>query len=336
MSRNPRFRSAFTLIELLVVIAIIAILIGLLLPAVQKVREAASRMSCQNNLKQIALAAHNYESGRQLLPPSAIASHYVTWAVLLQPYLEQENSYNLWVVPSMYYVQPAPPPGVAVVQQQTFKFMFCPTRRTMLVKSASGDQPSDGVPSSTAVPGSPSDYACVSGNGAWLANAANPPLAVDNDTLANGAMVMSDQSLIMAVPNTNPPQVATWKGKWNLTSIKDGTSNTLLFGEKHVPQGTYGIGGSPLALNAGDGSVYNGDYPLHYARVCGAGFPLARNRQDMTTVGYDWHYLFGSDHTGLVNFAFCDGSVRTLTTDISTLTLDRLSNMNDGLPVPPY
>src|SRR5262245_50065797 len=91
-----RTRRGFTLIELLVVIAIIAVLIALLLPAVQSAREAARRIQCVNNLKQIGIAMHGYHDGNGTLPPGTKASQWGTWLVFIMPYIELTPTYNAW------------------------------------------------------------------------------------------------------------------------------------------------------------------------------------------------------------------------------------------------
>src|SRR5918911_1386733 len=106
MRLNRTRPRGFTLIELLVVIAIIAILIGLLVPAVQQVREAANRSQCANNLKQLGVACHNFHDARKFLPPTRVADGaYATWAVLILPYVEEQNVYNLWDLKKTYDLQ---------------------------------------------------------------------------------------------------------------------------------------------------------------------------------------------------------------------------------------
>jgi len=104
--------------------------------------------------------------------------------------------------------------------------------------------------------------------------------------------------------------------------ITDGLSNTLLVGEKHVPQGHFGEG--PL-----DSSLYNGDYYLSHARPAGPDYPLAQTNTEFSPV-------FGSYHTAVVQFGFCDGGVRSLPRSINPTVLGLLASINDGQPIPDY
>src|SRR5436189_2686354 len=140
-TNSPRrqSRAAFTLIELLVVIAIIAVLIGLLLPAVQKVRDAANRMKCQNNLKQIGLALHNYESANGLFPPNGVypakatqADSYSALARIL-PYVEQSNLYQLVDLNAPANTQNA-------VTSQRIPIYLCPSETRDRAKPPTGSQ----------------------------------------------------------------------------------------------------------------------------------------------------------------------------------------------------
>ena len=337
-------RRGFTLVELLVVIAIIGILIALLLPAVQAAREAARRVQCANNLKQIGLAVQNYHDVKKALPPARIGGGgHATWAALILPYLEQENAGDLWDYSRSYFYQ------TTAAQQAQVKAYYCPSRRTGPQLSVSGDIPAD-APSPVGFvdpitgatnfdvhkPGAVGDYACSVHDHSDLSGAFtdNPPSMYF--TFASGAMIRTDNRLGPAVgpgfQNWQSPVPSDWLHITSLADILDGTSNTYLVGEKHVRPDKFGNRLSGVGANGstsfigddGDNCIYNGDHYDTMARVAGPANGLAR----FITEAYN--YQFGSYHPGVCQFVFCDGSVRPYAVATSGNTLRRLVMRRDG------
>ena len=233
---------AFTLIELLVVIAIIAILIGLLLPAVQKIREAANRMSCSNNLKQLGLAMHNYHDTNGVFPyvRSGGGQNRHTWALLLLPYLEQDNIYQTYKTPITGVNQTdgfnnhtATDARIVAARQSKVKTYLCPTRHGQYLSP---------IQAGSAVTGLASDYAACVG---------------DSGTVPTTG--------VFQMVNSNHMTAGL-----GFADIPDGTSNTFMIGEKHIQLGK-------LNDSVQDGMIYSGGEQQTYARRAGPSNPLAIN-----------------------------------------------------------
>jgi prepilin-type processing-associated H-X9-DG protein len=301
---------------LLVVIAIIAILIGLLLPAVQKVREAASRMKCQNNLKQMGLALHNYADGHDSkLPPAKINSgssgggnyygpagvvHNHTGFMLILPYIEQDNLYK----------------------QYDFTYPSCNSNWNPAVTLANG-----GINAgNTAVVGTRVKvYECPSDNEPPVENEAGTgPYSRQNARRGNYLFATLDGTDYNATYSTlGLVGVFGTNGATKLTAIPDGTSNTIFVGESkqlHTSTsfGPYWGSGTHTAVH---GYVNSAQFNINYPYGNCAGIPTLKCQ-------YAWG--FGSWHTGGANFVFGDGSVKFLTDTIDFPTFRALNSMNGG------
>jgi prepilin-type N-terminal cleavage/methylation domain-containing protein/prepilin-type processing-associated H-X9-DG protein len=280
--RRPR-PTGFTLIELLVVIAIIAILIGLLLPAVQKVREAAARAKCVNNLKQVGLALHNYEGTYQHFPPGYVAAGPYTdgatdtapgwgWGTHLLPYLEQDNLYR-----AINLNLPVEHPQNTAAVRQVVKLYVCPSD---LAPDAAFAVP-DGFGAAVVTAGPSSYAACIGGDESG-----------PDDPTGAGAFYRHSRTRV--------------------ADVTDGTSNTIFVGERAWANAKGVWAGAPAGAVCAGGPKNpcpgspSGSAP---APTLVLAHTHLNNALTDTDGGLD---DFSSLHTGGANFLFGDGSVRFL------------------------
>jgi len=346
IGRGSRWTSrGFTLIELLVVIAIIAILIGLLLPAVQKVREAAARSKCSNNLKQLGLAIHNYHDVNQRLPPGGRMGNVGktvlpedptedwnynwsddrgSWLVFTLPFLEQEPLFRLF--PDIKNTVNSA--GIAwskpEVQRARPNYLRCPSDGLFLNEARSNYVGSLGPQ-------------CVIGNCGY------DPYQIHCRTYAGGAgppwpgMITTEPDF----NHGNSPRASDIRGLFNrigavknFASISDGLSNTIAVGEILTSQTDHSWNGCWLSFNGGN-SHASTIVPINTivqedVGGCGTLSPPIGPQ--------NWNLSFGfkSRHSGGAQFALADGSVRFIRQTIDMKTYVYLGNLRDGQTLNDY
>lgn len=326
VQRRPSRASAFTLIELLVVIAIIAVLIGLLLPAVQKVREAAARMKCQNNLKQIGLGLHNYESAYSTFPPGHEGNVSIgNWRVTIMPNMEQGNVYdqltNTTVTVNGKTVQRKDAYNSAILRNLVIPIWKCPS-----------------LPLPETQP-----QAWVT----WWTN--------------NNHQVPSYQGIMGAFPDPNGFTANTYAsnygGWWSnngmlianaptkISDCTDGTSNTVFVAEQAGPVLGASGNGAPDLRNGyytpWGGVTFSNSIDKQAAGADCWGMSLTcvayqiNSKTAPAGAGFTWggNTILNSVHTGGINVLFVDGSVHFVPDNIDFLTFQRLCTKADGAPV---
>ena len=327
MKNIPRKqRQGFTLVELLVVIAIIGVLVGMLLPAVQNVREAARRTQCLNRMRQIGLATIMFHDSHEAFPPGRLfpkkfsipplngGGEHPSWFVRILPFLGEQAVFEQWDLSKAYTDH-----DDAIVSRPLVSFL-CPSRRT-----------TQGAVVETAVREVELTSPC--GCGGWtfvrVVGGATGDYGGNNGDLSPGSTgAASDYYyagnatgvIISCRARINSDRSLTWieADRVSYTSITDGSSNTALLGELHFTPET-------INMTPFNGPIFNGEDLAAFTRIGGPGVPLRSRSEPATSI-----VGFGSWHPGTCNFVNADGSTKALNENLDTVTLGQICNRKDG------